>query len=188
MFAPVIEYAAHPTEVAIRDGEYLAVVGSGPAIFADLAGRLRADGPDEPGLVFRAYHLPPHRTVTENVLLGMRYRGVPRAERTERAIQALTSVGLGHRAHSLPVVLSSGERRRVTIARALVNRPSVLLCDEPTGDLNARACAAVLDVFDQLHAAGLTILVVTRHDAVAARAGRVVRIQSQPKPGRGRLA
>jgi len=156
---------------AVGDGEYVAVLDpAGRYRFRELA--LERPGT---GVVFRAYHLVPHRTVAENVVLGLRYHGVPRVERAERALAALTAVGLGHRASAPPRALSGGERRRVTIARALVNRPDLLLCEEPTADLDRTATAGVLDVFDRLHADGLALLVVTSDPAVAGRAQRVIR-------------
>ncbi len=163
---------AVPPALAVHEGEYVAVLDPpGGHTFRDLAAPRERPGT---GVVFRAYHLVPHRTVTENVVLAQRYHGVPRAERAERAVAALAAVGLGHRAGVLPRALSGGERRRVTIARALVNRPDLLVCEEPTADLDAAAAGSVLDVLDRLHGSGLTLLVVTRDEAVAARAERVV--------------
>jgi putative ABC transport system ATP-binding protein len=87
--------------------------------------------------VFQAFHLLPYRTALENVVLAMLYNDVPRAERLRRATDALAGIGLGNRAHALPSTLSGGERQRVAVARALVNRPDLLLCDEPTGNLDS---------------------------------------------------
>ncbi len=158
--------------LAVHEGEYVAVLDPpGRNTFRELAAAGERTGT---GVVFRAYHLVPHRTAAENVLLALRYHGVPRTERAERAVAALVAVGLGHRAAALPRSLSGGERRRVTIARALVNRPTLLLCEEPTADLDPPAAAVVLDVLDRLHGGGLTVLVVTGDERVAARAERVV--------------
>jgi putative ABC transport system ATP-binding protein len=162
-----------PPALALREGEYVAILEPpGRQTFGSLM-PLR----DRPGtgLVFRAFHLVPHRTATENVVLGLRYHGMPRSVRTERAVQALAAVGLGHRTQVLPRALSSGERRRVTVARALVNQPDLLLCEDPTADLDRAAADSVLNVFDRLHGDGLTLLVVTRDDRLAARAHRIVR-------------
>jgi putative ABC transport system ATP-binding protein len=157
--------------LAVHEGEYVAVLDpAGRVRFRDLVRDLPGTG-----VVFRAYHLVPHRTVAENVVLALRYHGVPRAERADRALAALTAVGLGRRADAPPRALSGGERRRVTIARALVNRPDRMLCEEPTADLDPPAATAVLDVLDRLHADGLALLVLTRDPAVAGRAHRVIR-------------
>lgn len=128
------------------------------------------------GFVFQAFHLLPHRTVLDNVLLATLYSGVPRAERRERALAALDRVGLSHRLGFMPTVLSGGERQRVAVARAVVASPHVLLADEPTGNLDTVNTAGVLDLFDELHAEGLTLVVITHDDEVSRRAGRQVRI------------
>jgi putative ABC transport system ATP-binding protein len=109
-------------------------------------------------------------------MLGEIYRGEPRSGRFERAVAALQQVGLGHRIGFLPTRLSGGERQRVAIARAIVGTPSLLLCDEPTGNLDSENTASVLDLFDELGRRGLTILVITHDSTVADRAGRVVRM------------
>lgn len=128
------------------------------------------------GFVFQAFHLLPHRTVLDNVLLATLYSGVPRAERRERALAALDRVGLSHRLGFVPTVLSGGERQRVAVARAVVASPHVLLADEPTGNLDTVNTAGVLDLFDELHAEGLTLVVITHDDEVSRRASRQVRI------------
>ena len=128
------------------------------------------------GFVYQAFHLLPHRTVLDNVLLATLYSGVPRAERRERALAALDRVGLSHRLGFMPTVLSGGERQRVAVARAVVASPHVLLADEPTGNLDTVNTAGVLDLFDELHAEGLTLVVITHDDEVSRRAGRQVRI------------
>ncbi len=128
------------------------------------------------GFVFQAFHLMSRRTVLDNVLMPMLYSGVPRAEREERARAALERVGLGGRTGFLPGLLSGGERQRVAVARAVVSRPSLLLADEPTGNLDRRTSDEVMDLFDELRADGLTLIVITHDDAVAARASRRVRI------------
>ena len=128
------------------------------------------------GFVFQAFHLLPHRTVLDNVLLATPYSGVPRSERRDRALAALKRVGLGHRLYFIPTVLSGGERQRVAIARAVIASPHVLLADEPTGNLDTVTSAGVLDLFGELHADGLTLVVITHDAAVSARAQRQVRI------------
>ena len=128
------------------------------------------------GFVFQSFHLLAHRTVTENVVLSMLYNSVPPRERRARAMAALDRVGLGHRAGFLPGRLSGGERQRVAIARAIATRPALLICDEPTGNLDSASTESVLELFDDLRADGLTLLVVTHDDAVSARADRTVRM------------
>ena len=129
------------------------------------------------GFVFQAFHLLSHRTVVENVTMSMLYTGVPPKERVERARAALTAVGLDHRADFTPTRLSGGERQRVAIARAVVANPAVLLADEPTGNLDSRTSEAILGLFDELRAGGLTIVMITHDASVAARADRSVRIR-----------
>jgi putative ABC transport system ATP-binding protein len=129
------------------------------------------------GFVFQSFHLLPHRSVLDNVLLATLYSGVPRAERRDRALAALERVGMGHRLEFLPPVLSGGERQRVAVARAVIASPHVLLADEPTGNLDSATSAGVLDLFDDLHADGLTLVVITHDPVVSARARRRVRIE-----------
>lgn len=126
------------------------------------------------GFVFQAFHLLPHRTVLENVMLAEVYRKQSAHGRRERALAALERVGLSHRVDFLPTKLSGGERQRVAIARALIGSPSLLLCDEPTGNLDSKSSANILDLFAQLHQQGLTIVVVTHDENVARCAGRRV--------------
>jgi putative ABC transport system ATP-binding protein len=126
--------------------------------------------------VFQSFHLLPYRTALENVLLAELYNQTPRGRRLRAGVSALTEVGLAHRLDALPTTLSGGESQRVAIARALVNRPSLLLCDEPTGNLDSRHAAAVMDLLDQLNAAGLTVVVITHDQAAAAHAARLIAI------------
>ncbi|MFI6181322.1 ABC transporter ATP-binding protein [Nonomuraea sp. NPDC051191] len=128
------------------------------------------------GFVFQSFHLLPHRSVLENVMLAEVYGRTPRTGRRERATRALERVGLSHRVGFLPGRLSGGERQRAAIARALLGEPSLLLCDEPTGNLDSRNTGAVLDLFDDLRAQGMTIVVITHETEVSDRAGRRVRI------------
>lgn len=128
------------------------------------------------GFVFQAFHLMPRRNVLNNVLMPMAYAGVPRAERQERAVEALERVGLSHRMNFLPGTLSGGERQRVAIARAVATKPSLLLADEPTGNLDQATSNSVMDLFDELNDSGLTIMVITHDNEVAARARRTLHI------------
>jgi putative ABC transport system ATP-binding protein len=129
------------------------------------------------GFVFQTFHVLGHRTVLENVLLATIYNRMPRAERVPAAEDALRRVGLEHRIDFRPTKLSGGERQRVAIARALVNRPALLLADEPTGNLDSVTGTAVLDLFDELRADGLTLMVVTHDNNVSGHADRVIRLR-----------
>ncbi|MEN1973583.1 ABC transporter ATP-binding protein [Cellulomonas sp. P4] len=195
-------HALHPSDLRIDAGDYVSIVGpsgSGKSTLLNLLGLLDRPTSGEYlldgvstrtaseaqrsalrggriGFVFQAFHLLPHRTVLDNVLLATLYSGVPRAERRQRALAALDRVHLGHRLGFRPPVLSGGERQRVAVARAVVTSPHVLLADEPTGNLDTQNSAGVLDLFDELHADGLTLVVITHDAAVSARAQRRVRI------------
>ena len=129
------------------------------------------------GFVFQSFHLLPQRSVLDNVVLATMYGGVPRVRRRERAVAALDRVGLSHRLGFLPTTLSGGERQRVAVARALVTEPHLLLADEPTGNLDSVSSAQVMALFDELHADGVTVAVITHDLAVSARAARRVRIE-----------
>lgn len=203
------------TDLVIERGEYVAVVGpsgSGKSTFLNIIGlldrptygRYELDGinttdlPEKQrtalrgqriGFVFQAFHLLPHRTVLENVSLAMLYTGVPRAERKNRAYAALTEVGMENRAHFLATQLSGGQRQRAAIARALVNKPSLLLCDEPTGNLDSATTGSVLALLERVHHQGMTIMVVTHDTAVARRGKRLINIQDgvvREEPGAAR--
>ena len=128
------------------------------------------------GFVFQSFHLLPYRTVLENVMLAEVYRRQSQVGRRDRAMQAIERVGLAHRADFLPSKLSGGERQRVAIARALVGSPSLLLCDEPTGNLDSKSSASILDLFERLNREGLTLVIVTHDENVAKRAARRVHI------------
>jgi putative ABC transport system ATP-binding protein len=156
------------------------------------SGRYRIDGDDvgqldDPalsalrcrkiGFVFQAFNLLPRCTALENVELPMVYAGVKRAERRRRALTALERVGLSERYSHLPSQLSGGQQQRVSVARALVNQPSLLLADEPTGALDSATTGEVLALFASLHESGVTILLVTHDREVAARTNRVVRMR-----------
>ncbi len=128
------------------------------------------------GFVFQSFHLLPYRTVLENVMLAEIYRRQRSAGRRARARATLERVGLGHRADFLPGKLSGGERQRVAIARAIAGSPSLLLCDEPTGNLDSKSSAAILELFEGLNREGLTLVMVTHNEEIACRAGRRVHI------------
>ena len=128
------------------------------------------------GFVFQSFHLLPHRSVLENVMLAEVYRKQSQRGRRERALAAIERVGLSHRADFLPSKLSGGEQQRVAIARALLGSPSLLLCDEPTGNLDSKTSAEILDFFETLNRQGLTLVIITHDEDVAERAGRRVHI------------
>jgi putative ABC transport system ATP-binding protein len=189
-------------DLVIEAGDYVAVTGpsgSGKSTLLHLLGLLDSptsgsyllDGLDTSalndrdrsalrgrriGFVFQAFHLLPYRTALENVLLAELYNHTPRGTRRQAAAGALDAVGLAHRLDALPTTLSGGERQRVAIARALVSRPRLMLCDEPTGNLDSRTAAALMELLDRLNAAGYTIVVITHDPAVAAHAGRTIAI------------
>jgi putative ABC transport system ATP-binding protein len=130
------------------------------------------------GFVFQSFYLLPTLTALENVQIPMFETSLPAAQRVDRAKELLNAVGMSHRANHLPLKLSVGERQRVAIARSLANNPSLLLADEPTGNLDSRSGASVLDLFDELHRQrGMTLVVITHGMEVADRAERVVWIR-----------
>jgi ABC-type lipoprotein export system ATPase subunit len=195
-------HALRDVDLAIAPGEWVAVVGpsgSGKSTLLNIVGLLdrqtagtyRLEGTDVDdlddlhraglrgrriGFVFQSFHLLPHRSVAENVMTAELYQGTPRRGRRERALAALERVGLADRADFLPTKLSGGQQQRAAIARALVGDPSLLLCDEPTGNLDSHSADAVLDVLAELSHRGLTLVVITHDDRVAGRAHRRVRI------------
>jgi putative ABC transport system ATP-binding protein len=129
------------------------------------------------GFIFQAYHLVPRMTALRNVELPMIFADVPARTRHERARSALESVGLGHRMHHRPDQLSGGERQRVAIARAMVMQPSILLADEPTGNLDTHSGEEIVGVLRRLNAGGLTIVLVTHDPGIASNASRVLRMR-----------
>ncbi len=128
------------------------------------------------GFVFQSFNLLPRLSALENVALPMAYAGEGVEERRERARELLTRVGLGRKAQNTPLQLSGGERQRVGIARALSNKPALLLADEPTGNLDSKSSTEILALFKELNAEGMTVVLVTHDPAIGAAAGRVIRI------------
>ncbi len=188
--------------LTVQQGEWVAVVGpsgSGKSTLLNIIGCLdvhtsgsyRFDGIEVSdltdkqraglrsrgiGFVFQSFHLLGQRSVIDNVMLADVYRKAPREDRRARADTALEQVGLSHRSQFLPTRLSGGERQRVAIARALMGSPRLLLCDEPTGNLDSTTTASVLDLMAALNLDGITIVMITHEADVANRAGRHVRI------------
>jgi len=190
-------------DLTLRYGEHVAIVGTSGSgkstllqilgcIDSPTAGRYRLDGEDvgalsesrlaevrnrRIGFVFQSFHLLPRATATRNVELPLVYAGVSARERRERALAALADVGLSDRARSRPDQLSGGQRQRVAIARALVTRPAILLADEPTGNLDARTGAGILDLFVSLRSPERALVMVTHDSALARRALRLVALR-----------
>lgn len=129
------------------------------------------------GFVFQSFNLLPHLNILKNVELPMMYGGIPASKRKARAQEILEGVGLADRLKHKPGELSGGERQRVAISRAIANNPSILLADEPTGNLDSQAGGDILEIFDRLHKEGNTIIMVTHDPIVAERAQRIIRIK-----------
>jgi putative ABC transport system ATP-binding protein len=130
----------------------------------------------EIGFVFQTFNLLPRTTALENVALPMIYAGAPKSKRILRAEEVLTDVGLADRMDHKPNQLSGGQRQRVAIGRAMVNKPSIILADEPTGNLDSKTSIEILKLLDDIHAAGNTIIIVTHEESIAKRAHRVIRL------------
>lgn len=195
--------ALKPTNLVIHRGEHVAITGpsgSGKSTLLNLLGLLdrptqgtiEIDGIDvgaasereraavrahRIGFVFQSFHLLPYRTAIENVMLAQVYADEPRKRRRAAAMAALAQVGLDMRAHALPTALSGGEQQRVAIARALVNHPSMLMCDEPTGNLDTATTLELTDLLDSLRREGTTLVVITHNPGVAGRAQREIAIR-----------
>jgi putative ABC transport system ATP-binding protein len=131
----------------------------------------------EIGFIFQSFHLLPRASALDNVARPLIYRGVPPRERTAMAAQALQHVGLGERMHHRPNELSGGQRQRVAIARALVGQPSILLADEPTGNLDSSTTQDILSLIHELHDGGQTVVMVTHEPDIAAQCQRIVRLR-----------
>lgn len=192
--------ALKPATLTVDQGEYVAVVGrsgSGKSTLLNIIGLL-----DKPtsgsyellgnevaamsdvertslrarqiGFVFQTFHLLPYRTALENVAMALLYTHRDRRERRWIASRTLDAVGLQHRTLAIPTTMSGGERQRVAIARAIVSEPALLLCDEPTGNLDSTSAADVLDLIEHLNKQGTTVMLITHDKGVAARAHRTL--------------
>ncbi len=189
--------------ISVNKGEYVAFMGpsgSGKSTLMNIVGCLDTpstgkyilNGQDvsemsenelaavrnkEIGFVFQTFNLLPRQSALENVALPLIYAGYSKKERTEIALKTLKGVGLDNRALHKPNELSGGQRQRVAVARALVNDPSILLADEPTGNLDTKTSYEIMDLFDQLHKKGNTIVMVTHEDEIAQYAHRIIRLR-----------
>ena len=131
----------------------------------------------EIGFVFQTFNLMPRTTALDNVALPMVYAGHSKSERIERATEVLTQVGLNDRMDHKPNQLSGGQRQRVAVARALVNKPSIILADEPTGNLDSKTSVEIMGLFNEIHAQGNTVILVTHEEDIAAYAHRIIRLR-----------
>ena len=196
-------HALRGINLAVEQGDYVAIMGpsgSGKSTLMNLLGCLdvASDGVyelaghdvaalserelarvrnEEIGFIFQSFNLVNRMTALGNVELPLVYGGVKKKERRERALEALKSVGLEQRANHEPQELSGGQQQRVAIARALVTSPTLLLADEPTGNLDSTSTEEILSIFDRLSAEGRTIVIITHEDDVAARAKRTIHVR-----------
>jgi len=196
-------FALDGVDLTIYPGEYVAIMGpsgSGKSTLMNIMGALDImtsgeyflDGIEissmnesalsvvrgrRIGFIFQSFNLIPKTTALANVELPLAYQGVKASERRKRALAALDVVGLKDRVNHEPTELSGGQQQRVAVARALVTRPALLLADEPTGALDSKSTADLLDLFDRINDAGRTVVVITHEDEVAHRAKRVVRMR-----------
>lgn len=189
-------------DLTIKKGEYVAIMGpsgSGKSTLMNIlgcldtpsAGKYILNGNDvtlldgelaqirnrDIGFVFQSFNLLPRYTALENVELPMMYAGISKDERRKRGMQALGEVGLQDRMDHLPNQLSGGQRQRVALARAMVNNPSIILADEPTGNLDSRTSYEIMELFGRVHRGGNTVIVVTHEDDIAAYAQRVITLK-----------
>ncbi len=190
-------------DIDIEKGEYVAFMGpsgSGKSTLMNLLGCLDTptsgeyilNGKDvskmsddelaevrnkEIGFVFQTFNLLPRTTALDNVALPMVYAGATKSERKERAEKVLTDVGLADRMDHKPNQLSGGQRQRVAVGRALVNHPSIILADEPTGNLDSKTSVEIMNLFDEIHAAGNTVILVTHEEDIAEHAHRIIRLR-----------
>ncbi len=196
-------FALDDVSVKIEKGEYVAIMGpsgSGKSTLMNILGALdimtsgeyyldgiEISSLDENGLailrgrkigfIFQSFNLIPRTSALKNVELPLAYQGIKSAERRMRALKALEVVGLADRIDHEPTELSGGQQQRVAVARALATRPALLLADEPTGALDSKSTNDLLDLFDQINAAGRTVVVITHEQDVAARAKRIIRMR-----------
>ena len=131
----------------------------------------------EIGFVFQTFNLMPRTTALDNVALPMVYAGFSKSERIERATEVLTQVGLDDRMDHKPNQLSGGQRQRVAVARALVNKPSIILADEPTGNIDSKTSVEIMNLFNEIHTNGNTVILVTHEEEIAAYAHRIIRLR-----------
>lgn len=198
-----IVYVLKGIDLEINKGEYVALMGpsgSGKSTLMNILGCL--DTPTsgtyilngkyvsemqddelagirniEIGFVFQTFNLMPRTTALDNVALPMVYAGHSKSERVERATEVLTQVGLDDRMDHKPNQLSGGQRQRVAVARALVNKPSIILADEPTGNLDSKTSVEIMNLFDEIHANGNTVILVTHEEEIAKHAHRIIRLR-----------
>lgn len=198
-----IVYVLKGIDLEIKKGEYVALMGpsgSGKSTLMNILGCL--DTPTsgtyilngkhvsemqddelagirnkEIGFVFQTFNLMPRTTALDNVALPMVYAGFSKSERIERATEVLTQVGLQDRMDHKPNQLSGGQRQRVAVARALVNKPSIILADEPTGNLDSKTSVEIMNLFNEIHANGNTVILVTHEEDIAAHAHRIIRLR-----------
>jgi len=198
-----IVYVLKGIDLEIKKGEYVALMGpsgSGKSTLMNILGCL--DTPTsgtyilngkhvsemqddelagirnkEIGFVFQTFNLMPRTTAIDNVALPMVYAGFSKSERIERATEVLTQVGLDDRMDHKPNQLSGGQRQRVAVARALVNRPSIILADEPTGNLDSKTSVEIMNLFNEIHTNGNTVILVTHEEEIAAYAHRIIRLR-----------
>ena len=194
--------ALRAVDIDIKRNEYVAIMGpsgSGKSTLMNLVGALDTptsgeyilNGTDvskmddnrlakirnqEIGFIFQTFNLLPRYTALENVMLPLIYAGVPKVERAEKATQTLTEVGLADRMDHKPNELSGGQRQRVAVARALVNNPSIILADEPTGNLDSKTSVDIMKLFGEIHKKGNTIILVTHEEDIARYAHRIIRL------------
>ena len=198
-----IVYVLKGIDLEIKKGEYVALMGpsgSGKSTLMNILGCL--DTPTsgtyilngkhvsemqddelagirnkEIGFVFQTFNLMPRTTALDNVALPMVYAGFSKSERIERATEVLKQVGLDDRMDHKPNQLSGGQRQRVAVARALVNKPSIILADEPTGNLDSKTSVEIMNLFNEIHANGNTVILVTHEEDIAAYAHRIIRLR-----------
>lgn len=199
----VVVKALKGVDLTINKNEYVAIMGpsgSGKSTLMNILGCLDTptegtyvlNGTDvsklsddalaeirnkEIGFVFQTFNLLPRYTAIDNVVLPLVYAGVPKQERIEKAIKALTNVSLSDRMEHKPNELSGGQRQRVAVARALVNDPSIILADEPTGNLDSKTSVDIMNLFEDIYAQGNTIILVTHEEDIAKHARRIVRLR-----------